>query len=220
MKTSEKNPYHNYFKDHYDASFSAVDVEREKKWFACQWRYINSKYKIRPQKKILEIGSGLGGIYKFLEDKSIYLGIERDPAAVEFTNRFFKTNRFLNYSLESFYTPKKFDLVFAIEVLEHFDDPKTNIKKIHRLLSPEGVFIGTSPYPFRKNVFADKTHNFVLHPENWRRLFLEAGFKKVELYPMSFVPYFWRLNQRWNLVIPFYLPFKNLIATCLIIARK
>ncbi len=215
-----KNSYKNYFKDHYDASFSEKDVERETRWFDSQWRFINSKVIIKPANQVLEIGSGLGGVYKFIERKSSYQGIELDFQAVDFTNRFFKTDCFLNVSLGDFSPRQRFDIVFAIEVIEHFQHPIEEIRKIYELVLNGGVFIGTSPFPYKKNVFADKTHNFVLHPENWKRLFLNAGFQTVNLYPMSFIPFLWRKNKNLNPILPFYCPIPKVISTCLIIARK
>ena len=94
------------------------------------------------------------------------------------------------------------------------------IEKISDLLEDGGIFIGTSPYPYKKNVLADETHNFVLHPENWKRLFLDNGFKSVETFPMSFLPSLWRINKNFNIKLPLYLPFKYFISTCLIIAKK
>ncbi len=82
------------------------------------------------------------------------------------------------------------------------------------------MFIGSSPDPYKKNVLADKTHNFVLHPENWKRLFLNNLFKNVDIYPMSFLPFLWRINKHLNIKLPFYIPFKYFISTCLIIAKK
>lgn len=215
-----KNRYQNYFKNHYGASFSEEDIERETRWFDSQWKFINSKVSIKPEYQVLEIGSGLGGIYKFIENKKSYCGIELDAQAVDFTKRFFKTDCFLNVSLKDFSPTQKFNVVFAIEVLEHFEHPIENIKKIYDLLADKGIFIGTSPFPYRKNVFADKTHNFVLHPENWKRLFLNVGFRSVDLYSMSFFPFLWRKNKKLNPVLPFYCPFPKVISTCLIIARK
>lgn len=181
--------YKNYFRQHYKADFSRKDIKKEQKWFFSQWDFILSKISIRQEDKILEIGSGLGGIYKFLENKNNYTGIEVDPEAVRFTNNFFKTNCFQNTSLEVYRAKSKFDLIFAIEVLEHFENLLENIKKINKLLAKGGTFIGTSPYPFAKNIYADETHNYVLHPENWKVLFKKAGFAKVSTFPMSFLPF-------------------------------
>lgn len=215
-----KSRYINYFRDHYDAGFTKNDIKREEKWFYSQWKFINSIVKIDENDKILEIGSGLGGIYKFLKNKNKYIGIELDKEATMFTNNYFKTNCFKNISIEEFNSEDKFKYIFAIEVLEHFDDVFANIRKIYSLLENHGIFIGTSPYPYKKNVYADKTHLFVLHPENWKRLFLNAGFSKVSLYRMSFVPFLWRIGKYLNPVLPFYNPINKTIATCLIIAER
>ena len=215
------NIYKNYFKNHYDYSFSKEDIERYQKFFFKQWKFINKKIKI--QGPVLEIGSACGGFFFFLNKFNAinrYVGLELDPAAVLFCKEFFKSNNFLNCSLLDFNSSSKFDYVCAFEVLEHFDDPIYSIKKINILLKKNGVFIGTTPYPFKKNIYADKTHNFVLHPDNWKRLFLNNGFKKVELYPMSFFPVLWRINKKLNLKIPFYVSFPFFISTTLIIAHK
>lgn len=219
MQNTHKQ-YKGYFKNHFKASFSKTDIEREPRWFYTQWQFINRKCNISPNCQILEIGSGLGKIYTFLENKDRYWGIELDTDAVEFTNRYFKTDHFLNCSLEEYSAKRNFDVVFAIEVLEHFASPAVSIRKIYELLKSGGVFVGTSPYPFKKNVLADPTHMYVLPPENWKKLFTAAGFKKIELYPMSFIPFLWRINKKVNPVIPIYFPLKNTIATCLIIAYK
>jgi 2-polyprenyl-3-methyl-5-hydroxy-6-metoxy-1,4-benzoquinol methylase len=196
------------------------DILNYQKWFYSQHRFIESKIKSRGD--ILEIGSGLGGFYSLLsqEDQKHYLGLELDVDSVNFANSYFKSGAFLNKSLEEFEQRDKFDVVYAFEVLEHLNNPMVGIEKISDLLEDGGVFVGTSPYPYKKNVLADETHNFVLHPENWKRLFLDNGFKSVEIFTMSFLPSLWRINKNFNIRLPFYLPFKYFISTCLIIAKK
>lgn len=216
----KKVNYKGYFRRHFNVSFSEKDILNYKKWFYSQWNFINSKIKIKPDDKILEIGSGFGGFYNFLKTKKNYVGLELDPDAVQFANKYFDTKNFKNRSIEELKTGENFDFVFAFEVLEHLQNPLDVIERISRLLKVKGVFCGTSPYPYYQNVVADSTHLFILHPENWRILFLRSGFRKVELYPMSFFPLLWRFKPRFNLRIPFYIPFPSIISTTLIIARK
>ena len=111
-------------------------------------------------------------------------------------------------------------MIVALEVLEHIENPSAVIEKIATLLKPGGVFCGTTPYPFRKNIVSDQTHISVLHPENWRRLFSSAKFKAVSISPMSFFPFLWRIHPRLNIRLPFYLSTKTVVSTCLIVARK
>lgn len=215
-----KTDYNNYFKTHLGYSYSKKDVLGFGKWFYAQDKVIREKVKLGKNDKILEIGSGIGGFFQFINDGILdYRGIELDKKAVDFSNRNFNTKKFFNVSLDNF-KQKNFNRIFAFEVLEHFEDPIESIEKIYSILGKGGIFCGTSPYPFAKNILADETHIYVLNPENWKRLFLQAGFKKVELYPMSFLPVVWRINKRLNITIPMYIPFKYFISTCLIVAHK
>ena len=91
---------------------------------------------------------------------------------------------------------------------------------IPSLIKGEGLFIGNTPYPFKKNIVSDETHLFVLHPINWKRLFEKCGFEHVNLSAMTFLPYLLRINKKWNFIIPFYIPGMKLVSTSLIIARK
>lgn len=214
-----KNSYRGYFEKRYGKGFSKKKVEEHKKKFFTRFKYIQKHIKINPEDRILEIGSGFGALYSFLDSRN-YLGLELDEEMVVFTNSFFKTNVFFNTSLEDFDNKGSFDKIFAIEVLEHLDNPASCINKLKNLLKKDGFFIGTTPYPSKYNVLANDTHVFVLHPENWKRLFLNYGFKMVKIYPMSFVPVLWRINKHLNFVLPFYLSLSNVYSTCLIIAQK
>lgn len=218
--------YNNYFKDHYNYSFSNEEVVVYEKWFTAQWNFMLGK--IPPaleNKKILEIGSSVGGFYNILNKHypdATYTGLELDKEAVAFCNKNYKQNSFLNLSLEDFNLDNKlvFDYIFAMEVLEHLSEPLNATKKIFSMLPEGGVFCGTTPYPYKKNVLADSTHLSVLHPLNWLRVFNLSGFKNVQIYPMSFVPYLWRINPKLNILLPFYTNLPYFISTTLIIATK
>lgn len=218
MKNYLEMRYKGYFRKHYGASFSEKDIENYQKWFYSQWRLINSK--IKESSRILELGSGLGGFYSFLNNTKPYIGLELDHEAVNFANKYFGKRCFKNASIENFASESKFDFIFAFEVLEHLKNPLNTIQKIYSLLDNRGTFVGTSPYPFLKNISADATHTFVLHPENWKKILLESGFKKVRILPMSFFPYIWRIFPKLNILLPFYIPTPGVISTSLLIAEK
>ena len=217
-----ENKYKNYFKSHYRSALTEKDIFNYGQWFFSQLNIIRSKVKVKKNGKILEIGSGFGGFYNLLSEaeKKHYMGIELDIDATNFANEYFHTNVFKNKSLESLCGYDLVDRIFAFEVLEHLNNPLESIEKIHSLLNDKGIFIGTSPYPFLKNITGDKTHTFVLHPENWKRLFLNSGFREVEVIPMSFFPYIWRTHKLLNIRLPFYVSFPFFVSTTLIIAKK
>lgn len=216
----KKNNYKNYFKNHYKYSFSERNMRDYGDWFYAQWKIIKPFLLKRKPKSCLEIGSGIGGFYQFIKNiVPTYKGLELDANAVKFANKYWHVNSFANKSLEKT-TNGKFDLVVAFEVLEHMENPSQAVSKIFSLLKKNSMFIGTSPYPYVKNIYGDPTHLSVLHPENWKRLLLLSGFKKVNLLPMTFFPFIWRLNKNLNIKIPFYLPFPKFVSTCLIVAWK
>jgi len=214
-----KSRYHDYFKNHFRATFCPQDLDKERKAFWSKFVFLRGEIDLKKEDEILEIGSGLGVFYSLIKHDR-YWGLELDPQAVEFTNGFFGVAKFNCCSLEDFETKKLFDYIFAFEVLEHLDNPINGVRKIYSLLKPGGKFVGTTPYPYKKNVLADETHNYVLHPENWRKILTETGFKKIDLYPMSYFPVLWRVSRRINIRLPFYIPINYFISTCLVIAEK
>ncbi|MFC1649093.1 class I SAM-dependent methyltransferase [Patescibacteria group bacterium] len=216
------NNYKNYFKRQYKVKFSSTDLENFNKWFYPQWKLINNLVNLSKEQRVLEIGSGYGGLFGLIKQTnfSSYVGLELDSSACSFSNKYFRINNFKNIAIEKYKSTKKFDTIYAFEVLEHLEDPSNAINKIYDLLNTDGLFVGTSPYPFKKNVLADNTHKYVLHPTSWEKLFVSASFSSVELHAMSFVPFVWRLNKYLNFRMPFYVPFKHIISTCLIVAKK
>lgn len=218
----KKNIYNNYYKDHYKLALHPKDIQNFKKWFLTQWQIIKKNILLTEDTQILEIGSGIGGVYGLLQNKTAikYTGLDLDKEAVDFCNKYFSTSSFHATSIEEFKTKEKYTYVLAFEILEHLHDPINVLKKINTLMQPNGTFIGTSPYPYKKNLYADKTHLFVLHPENWKRLFFFNGFTDVMVVPMSFFPFLWRIHPSLNIRIPFYIPIPGFISTTLIIAKK
>lgn len=99
----------------------------------------------------LDIGSADGVFTEVVLLKSkvakIY-GIDILAASVLWANRHWHDNR-MNFSVGDAhklkFPPKTFDLVLALEVLEHVEDPKKVLKEIHRVLKNEGYAIFLVP---------------------------------------------------------------------------
>ncbi len=214
--------YKGYFKKHYQYTFTQKDIDDYYKWMFVQYSYINKNINLDISQNILEIGSAFGGWYNLLGKPKNYKGIDVDKEVVDEANIFFNTNIFQHQKIEDLSEKEKYKYIFAFEVLEHLENPSLAIKNIYNLLEDkqDSFFIGTTPYPYKKNVLADDTHLSVLHPLNWKRIFKNQGFKEVKIVPMSFLPFLWRLNKNLNIRIPFYLPINKFISTCLIIAKR
>ncbi len=215
----ENKEYKNYFKNHYKYSFSEKDLEDHKQRFQVQFNIISKKLSNNfSGKRILEIWSATWSFYQFLEKYDCeYIWIEIDQSAVDWANNRF-WNKFICSSIEDF-DWSWYDYIFAFEVLEHIHSPLEAISKINKILKPWWKFIWTSPFPFYKNIYADKTHKFCLHPNNWKKLFDDEWFTtKTEAF--SFIPYLRRLSEKLNFRIPFYIWLRYFISTTLIVAQK
>ena len=214
--------YKDYYKTHYKSTFTKADIDEWTRWFDSQWRIIKKNIHIKKNMRVLEIGPGFGGFYYLLRQEGVkdYIGLDLDPDIVKFTNEYFDVDVFRYQPIEELKDTKKFDAIFAFEVLEHIENPSEVAKKISQLLKPGGFFCATTPYPFKRNIVSDATHISVLHPLNWRRNLMLAGFKNVTLAPMSFAPFLWRISKIMNVRIPAFLPIKGFVSTCLIVAKK
>ena len=222
-----------YFQCHVRAQFSPKWVRYDSQFVYSQLRYIDRILDLGSlnDKPVLEIGSGMGRLALLLRERGFlrYTGLEVDADAAAFAREHFSSDgyQFVHGALEEFASGEnvgQYSGIFCFETLEHLSAPLECVGKIHTLLSRNGVFVGTTPYPFRRNIDSDETHVSVLHPLNWKRLFEQTGFSVVALKPMTFVPYLWRLhrrlNRRLNLIMPVFVPMLPLVSTALIVARK
>src|SRR3989338_9969990 len=71
-----------------------------------------------------------------------------------------------------------FDLVTALEVVEHLLPEKTafTFGEVRRVLKPGGVFFLTTPNPWGKNAKADQTHIQVQPRKSWVEMLIDTGF--------------------------------------------
>ena len=100
-------------------------------------------------KDILEIGCGRGGGLAFLSGllkPSSAIGIDRDPSAVEFCNRFWGKPglSFQQGDAQSLHLPdNSFDVIINVESSHRYEDITLFLAEVRRLLRPGGVFLIT-----------------------------------------------------------------------------
>ena len=88
----------------------------------------------------------------------------------------------------------QFDVVTAIDVIEHFREPREAFAEILRILKPGGCLVAQTPDTESVNAKQEgdtwhtmkpMEHMHLFNAENLRRLATEIGFDRVELLPES-----------------------------------
>ena len=97
--------------------------------------------------RVLEIGCGTGATMKWLRNVRpvrYAVGIELFPEAAELAATAF--DAVLTGSIESMDLPEgKFDLVIALDVLEHLVDPWRTLGRLHAILNENGALVVSLP---------------------------------------------------------------------------
>lgn len=159
------------------------------------WERLNSAFYLAgdiKDKKILDFGAGGGVTFKYLANKdALIYACEKD--FYELTN---KVAKLLNLNIPIFaniYEIKniKFDLILALDVLEHIDDLKPIIEKFIELSDKKTKFIISGPtesfvYKIGRLLAGFKGHYHLKNIYQIEQELAKAGLKKIKvkkLYP-------------------------------------
>lgn len=213
-----------YFHTRYrplNAQWGHADLELHKRWYTPWINFIVDRYHITfTHKNILELGCGIAAVSGLISERGgIVTATDVTEDLLEISSGLQKKITF-EY-LDILQKPKQkeaFDIIMGFEVLEHLDRPDIAIRNISIMLKKGGVFIGSTPPPFKKNM-TDPTHVNVHYPEYWRQLFLKT-FASVEVQPISVLPYLWKLHKKFNFILPWSTSLPSIVSTTLVVAKK
>lgn len=150
-------------------------------------------------KKMLDIGSGLGGVSLYLAEKhhAILSGVEINPWMIEESTKRIpgSLKSKMNYVLmgEGNSLPflnASFDIVYSKGVLTHVPDKSKLVKEIFRVLKPNGIFVvddWLSPVSGRWGAKLNKmaeTEGLILFAQtekDYIKLLKETGFKNIKM---------------------------------------
>ena len=94
--------------------------------------------------KILDIGSGLGFFLDVCDEMGLYSeGCDINEKAVNYANK--NKNRTRLGTIDSYYGDSSFDIIFALNLIEHIPHPKKFIEECRRVLKPGGLLILETP---------------------------------------------------------------------------
>jgi 2-polyprenyl-3-methyl-5-hydroxy-6-metoxy-1,4-benzoquinol methylase len=97
-----------------------------------------------PSARILDVGCGAGLFFDVLESFGHVEGIESDPGAIAGAGR--RRSRITQGELDASFAPAEpFDLILALDVLEHVARPEAMLRRAWELLKPGGKILITVP---------------------------------------------------------------------------
>lgn len=150
--------------------------------------------------RILEIGCGRGATGKLALEQNIaaqYIGVELMEEAAKEAKKWLSHVEVGNIEKMDFQNlGGPFDIIICSEVLEHLHDPWTMVEKLTQLLNKGGIIIASSPNIASKTVIMallrgnfeytefgimDQTHLRWFAPQNYRKMFEDAGLQ-IEVY--------------------------------------
>jgi 2-polyprenyl-3-methyl-5-hydroxy-6-metoxy-1,4-benzoquinol methylase len=132
-----------------DPRYAAIypDLYRNHWWWRVRERMLVETIRgLTPQPpiKILDVGCGAGLFFDALQQFGDVTGIESDRGSVNGDNRW--AHRIVCGELdESYSPPAPFDLILALDVLEHVPDATTLLRHAARVLNQRGRILVTVP---------------------------------------------------------------------------
>ncbi len=140
------------------------DEENQKHWwFEGRKKIIYSILKNNIRKndlKILDFGCGVGVNTKMLTEFGDVTCFDPSPEAIKFLKRKFNNDKKVLVEDNLDNCSEQFDLIIAADVVEHIENDKEEIIKLHKLLKSDGLFFATVPaYQFLFSIKDIKLHH-------------------------------------------------------------
>ena len=176
---------------------------------------IIEKFSRKKNGKLLDIGSGPGGLLKIAVQKGWEAtGLEISRWAVSKGHEdgldIIETDL-----LDASFPENHFDVIVMFDVLEHLPHPKEYIKEIHRILVTGGAVIAETPnvagfyashlYKENSDIVKPRAHICLYSPTTVKKLFLEGGFTKLNINTFPYCRKF-TLGYFKNLIVSRIIP--------------
>lgn len=211
----------NFNKDY----FSNIDVQKRKETLEYYFRLIE---KFVPKKSInfLDIGTATGETLLIAKNKGFnFFGIDISEFAIEKTKKKLKSQErekifIQNIEEKTQFKDNYFDIIFMLDVIEHFKNPFKALKEVYRILKPEGIFLLTTPNSnalakfFLRNKWyglKDKTHFFFFSQFSLQYLLRKIGFN---------IKYWRNISESKYPFIDLFINLFNFGGQIIIIAKK
>ena len=132
-------------------------------------------------RRVLDLGCGTGTMLGHLRRFGAVEGIDADQRAIEFCRARGEDSVRLLESDRLPFADETFDLVTALDVLEHIEDDQAIAAEIERVLKPRGVLLATVPAnPWMWGAQDEISHHFRRYRARQLRRTLSDGRLEVE----------------------------------------
>ena len=145
---------------------------------------------VNKQGQILEIGCGTGGNLKILSNWGKTLGIDNSAKALDFCKKNGLDNILFENAEKMDFSGESFDLIVALDVLEHIKEDGKVVRKAWKALKQNGYFIITVPaYQFLWSEHDRALKHYRRYTaSNLAKILQEANFNIIKMsYLVSFV---------------------------------
>ena len=203
--------------------FTEHDLEISRNWFWAWLTKLNSYVPVARGKgrTVLEIGCSIGGVASLLSERgfNVYAS-DISKYAVERAKKLSPKVMFCVFDVQKpIPLRKKFDIILSFEVVEHLEKPELAIKNMYNSLNKGGYLVISTPYPY-KWIHSDPTHINVKFPKEWVNIMKDTGLKKVFYHRFSLLPFFYRFNRRFHVILPFAIPVSRINSPIFFIGKK
>lgn len=131
--------------------------------------------------RVLDLGCGTGGVLAHLDSYGEAIGIDPSSEAAGYCRQR-GVKMAIASGMELPFRDQSFDVVLALDVIEHVDDDVAILREARRVLRPGGVVILTVPaLPWLWSSHDDVNH----HRRRYVRRTLEASVRAAKLRPVK-----------------------------------
>lgn len=107
--------------------------------------FLREKYGHRSDLRILDIGCGTGAMSKKLTEHGSVVSADFSPLALDFSRRRGITELCAADAMRLPFRDRSFDVIVALDILEHLSDDQAALSEFQRVLKPGGRVIATVP---------------------------------------------------------------------------